>query len=166
MFLYILIYTSSFVLRFLNSSAAFFSWGDNIFNDENELGVSHEEKSCNTNDLKLETGLITTMRQIWTADFMVTHNSHISSKKKPFQGALSEHGSDLHSWQILLSEPGSDLHQPIRPFCPNGPRPLGPKWHKFVRFCLKHLWELSGVLFWRATCNRSTCLLYRLSDVN
>ena len=39
-------------------------------------------------------------------------------------------------------EPGSDLNQPNQP---SGPRP-GPVMTKVVRFCLKHLWELSGVL--------------------
>ena len=41
-----------------------------------------------------------------------------------------------------LSEPGSELHQPNWLFCPSDPRPLGPKCPKFVRFCLKNLWEL------------------------
>ena len=48
------------------------------------------------------------------------------------------------SWRILLSEPRSDLHQPNRPFCPSDSRHLGPKWLKFVRFRLKHLWKSSG----------------------
>ena len=103
---------------------------------DHELGVRHEEKRCNTDDLKFETSLITTYIT------PTTRQKKFGSAKGPCPNM------DLTSmsWRILLSEPGSDLHQPNRPFCPNGPRPLGLKWPKFVRFCLKHLWELSGVL--------------------
>jgi hypothetical protein len=51
-------------------------------------------------------------------------------KKIPLsQVALSEHGPDLDFLANSLSEPGPDSDQPQQnpPFCPDGPRPLGPK---------------------------------------
>ena len=81
--------------------------------------------------------------------FKVTHNSHNSSKKfRSAKGPCPNVDLTSMRWRASLSVPGSDLHHLNWQFCPSDPQPLGPKCPKFVRFSLKHLWELSGVLSW------------------
>ena len=65
--------------------------------------------------------------------FMVTHNSHNSSKKIcSAKGRCQNMDLTSMSWRASLSKPGSDLHHPNWLFCPSDPQPLGPKLSDFA----------------------------------